>query len=390
MLPAYLFEDRSGDVGKDDDPGLSEGTVSPVAIKPGKLTAPERTLRDLALPTNVDRPTPPRGKLRISGNHITLRRTKYINGLLELIPSDRSGLPRVLREGSMRLAIHTMVRMFAAVLLGAAALTPSESPAELVPAPRVTGPRLYVFDCGTLVYNKPEDYGLKRDEVKDSNMGVTCYLVVHPKGVLIYDTGLNDRLVGRPLYENVLEGYAQVKFNTLRGQLSDIGFTPANVDYLVLSHYHWDHVGNAGDFAGSTWLVYKGDRDYMFSTAARALPWFSQYLPLENSKTKILNGDYDVFGDGTVIVVATPGHTEGHCSLLVRLKNTGPVLLSGDLYHYAEERALNRMPDEEKTTGTIESRRKVEELLQRTRAQLWIGHSMEFFRIVRKAPSWYD
>ena len=91
-----------------------------------------------------------------------------------------------------------------------------------------------------------------------------------------------------------------------------------------------------------------------------------------------------------MVVLATPGHTEGHCSLLVRLKNTGPVVLSGDLYHYAEERDLRRMPGEEKTTGTVESRQKVEELLRRTGAQLWIGHSMEFFRAVRKSPAWYD
>jgi glyoxylase-like metal-dependent hydrolase (beta-lactamase superfamily II) len=208
--------------------------------------------------------------------------------------------------------------------------------------------------------------------------------------MLIYDTGLNDRLVGRPLYENVLEGYAQVKFNTLSGQLADIGVAPANIDYLVLSHYHWDHLGNSGDFAGSTWLVYKGDRDQMFSSAARAYPWFRQYSALENSKTTLLSGDHDVFGDGTVVVIATPGHTEGHCSLLVRLKNTGPVVLSGDLYHYPEERTLKRMPEEEKTTGTVESRQKVEELLRRTGAQLWIGHSMEFFRTVRKSPAWYD
>ena len=165
----------------------------------------------------------------------------------------------------MRLAIHLTIRLLAAAMLGASALAPLASAADLAPPPKVTSPRLYVFDCGTLVYNKPEDYNLKREEVKDSNMGVTCYLVVHPKGMLMYDTGLNDRLVGRPLYENVLEGYAQIKFNTLSGQLADIGVAPANIDYLVLSHYHWDHIGNAGDFAGSTWLVYKGDRDQMFS-----------------------------------------------------------------------------------------------------------------------------
>jgi N-acyl homoserine lactone hydrolase len=275
--------------------------------------------------------------------------------------------------------------ILAMLLLGARA-----GAAELPAMPHVSSPRLYVFDCGTLVNNKPEDYNLKREEVKDTNMGVTCYLVIHPKGMLIYDTGLNDRLVGRPLYENIVEGYGQIKFNTLSGQLADIGVRPADISYLVLSHYHWDHIGNADDFASSTWLVYQGDRDQMFSSAARAYPWFSQYSALEKSRTMILSADHDVFGDGTVVVLATPGHTEGHCSLLVRLKNTGPVILSGDLYHYAEERNLNRMPEEEKTAGTVESRQKIEELLRRDSAQLWIGHSMEFFRTVRKSPAWYD
>ncbi len=290
----------------------------------------------------------------------------------------------------MRSAIYLTIGLLVACLPGVLPLAPPATAADLAPAPKVSSPRLYVFDCGTLVYNKPEDYNLKRDEVKDSNMGVTCYLVVHPKGMLIYDTGLNDRLVGRPLYENVLDGYAQIKFNTLSGQLADIGVAPANIDYLVLSHYHWDHIGNAGDFAGSTWLVYKGDRDQMFSRTARGYAWFSQYAALENSKMMLLNGDHDVFGDGTVVVLATPGHTEGHCSLLVRLKNTGAVILSGDLYHYAEERDLKRMPDSEKTTGTVASRQKIEELLRRTGAQLWVGHSMQFFRTVHKSPAWYD
>ena len=281
---------------------------------------------------------------------------------------------------------------FAMLLLGwaGAMVAPAALAAELPPLPQVSSPRLYVFDCGTLINNKPEDYNLKREEVKDTNMGVTCYLVIHPKGLLIFDTGLNDRLVGRPLYENITDGYGQIKFNTLIGQLADIGVRPVDIDYLVLSHYHWDHIGNASEFAGAMWLVYKGDRDQMFSKEARAYAWFSQYAALEKSRTTVLKGDHDVFGDGTVVVLATPGHTEGHCSLLVRLKNTGTVVLSGDLYHYAEERGLNRMPEEERTSGTVESRRKVEELLQRNGAKLWIGHSMEFFRTVHKSPAWYD
>jgi N-acyl homoserine lactone hydrolase len=283
-------------------------------------------------------------------------------------------------------------KMFAAVGLAVAMLLAARAviAAELPTLPQVSSPRLYVFDCGTLVNNKPEDYGLVREDVNDTNMAVTCYLIVHPKGILLYDTGLNDRLVGRPLYENVVEGYGQIKFNTLGGQLADIGVSPVDITYLVLSHYHWDHIGNANDYAGATWLVYKGDHDQMFSKPARSYAWFNQYSALEKSKTTILSADHDVFGDGTVVVIATPGHTEGHCSLLVRLKNTGAVVLSGDLYHYVEERTLKRMPAEEKTTGTVQSRQKVEELLQQNHAQLWVGHSMDFFRNARRSPAWYD
>ena len=90
----------------------------------------------------------------------------------------------------MRLAMFSTIRVLAAVMLCASALAPPAGAANLAPPPKVTSPRLYVFDCGTLVYNKPEDYNLKRDEVKDSNMGVTCYLVVHPKGILDLRHGL--------------------------------------------------------------------------------------------------------------------------------------------------------------------------------------------------------
>ena len=300
--------------------------------------------------------------------------------------TDNDGNP----EFVLRPLVRFMTHLLAAAVFGLVTFAFGAGAAELAPLPKAAGLRLYVLDCGTLVYNKPEDYNLSREEVKDSNMGVTCYLLMHPKGMLLFDTGLDDRIVGRPLYENVLEGYAQIKFNTLRGQLADIGVAPEAVDYLVLSHYHWDHIGNADAFAGASWLVYRGDRDAMFAPAARREPWFGRYAALEHAKTALLDGDHDVFGDGSVMVIATPGHTEGHCSLLVRLKNTGPVLLSGDLYHYAEERTLQRMPDSEKTSGTVESRRKVEDLVRRTGAQLWIGHSMEFFRTVRKAPAWYD
>src|SRR5215469_18112981 len=80
---------------------------------------------------------------------------------------------------------------------------PAARPPGFAPLPQVTSPRLYVIDCGTLVYNRPEDYQLTREEVADTNMSVPCFLVLHPKGILLFDAGLSDRLVGRPLWENV-------------------------------------------------------------------------------------------------------------------------------------------------------------------------------------------
>jgi len=265
----------------------------------------------------------------------------------------------------------------------------AQRPPGLAPLPKVSSPRLYVIDCGTLVYNRPEDYNLTREQVADTNMSVPCFLVIHPKGILLFDTGLSDRLVGRPLWENVDEGYGQIKFTTLAGQLADIGVAPADITYLAISHSHWDHVGNANDYAGSIWLAQKAELDFMFGPD-RDRAHLPLYTALEHARKVVFAGDYDVFGDGTVILKFTPGHTPGHQALYVKLEKTGGVVISGDLYHYAEERPLHRMPKEEESTGTPESRAMMEKFLAEKHAQLWIGHSTTFFRNAIKSPGWYD
>ncbi|HEY6823101.1 MAG TPA: N-acyl homoserine lactonase family protein [Steroidobacteraceae bacterium] len=262
-------------------------------------------------------------------------------------------------------------------------------PPGLASLPKVSSLRLYVIDCGTLVYNRPEDYNLTRAEVADTNMSVPCFLVIHPKGILLFDAGLSDTLVGRPLYENVDGGYGQIKFTTLRGQLADIGVTPGDITYFAISHSHWDHVGNARDYAGSIWLAQKAEIDFMFGPRADPA-YVALYAALAHARQEVFDGDHDVFGDGTVILKLTPGHTPGHQSLYVRLAATGGVLIAGDLYHYAEERTLHRMPREEESTGTARSREIIERFLKEKNAQLWIGHSTAFFRNAIKSPGWYD
>lgn len=296
----------------------------------------------------------------------------------------------------MKVPFHACLLLLALGCAPGAPALAAEAPAAaaarppgIAPLPKVTSPRLYVIDCGTLTYNRPEDYQLTREEVADTNMAVPCYLVIHPRGILLFDTGLSDRLVGRPLWENVDGGYGQLRFTTLRGALADIGVTPADITYLALSHSHWDHVGNANDYAGSIWLTQKAELDFMFGKHADPA-YLPLYSALAHAKKEVFAGDHDVFGDGTVILKFTPGHTPGHQSLYVKLARTGGVVLSGDLWHYAEERTLKRMPKEEETTGTPASRESMERFLKEKNAQLWIGHSTTVFRKLVKSPGWYD
>ena len=250
--------------------------------------------------------------------------------------------------------------------------------------------RLYVFDCGHLISGNPQvllDRG-----VTTTDMSVLAYLVVHPRGTLLWDTGvIPDELV-RP--EGAKEARATVH-TTLRGQLAAIGYQPSDITYLALSHYHYDHSANANEFAGSTWLVQKAERAAMFPPTPPDPPiqGAARFSALQNSKTKLLDGDYDVFGDGTVVIISTPGHTPGHQSLFVNLAKTGPVVLSGDLYHYPAERTLKDFtpfaamgnPEQEKT-----SKAKVEALLKAKHAQLWIQHDIIANAKIKKSPAYYE
>ncbi len=264
------------------------------------------------------------------------------------------------------------------------------------PQSAIQGLRLYVLDGGTIITNHPEGFGLTREQVKNSNFSCAVYLIVHQRGALLFDTGLGDRYFGRAFNESPLgdrpdppstAGFVLVT-KTLKSQLEQIGYPPSKINYLAFSHPHDDHIGNANDFAGGTFLVHQGDHDMMFGPNVQVNP---AYAALKNSKTKMVEGDYDVFGDGTVVLLFTPGHTPGHQSLYVKLPKTGPVVLSGDLYHYPEDLKLDSMPDREKTPGITEaSRKKLQAFLANTGAQLWIGHDINFFSRQKHAPQYYD
>jgi glyoxylase-like metal-dependent hydrolase (beta-lactamase superfamily II) len=164
------------------------------------------------------------------------------------------------------------------------------------------------------------------------------------------------------------------------------------VTHLALSHNHWDHTANANPFADALWLVPAAEREAMFAAEPPGGTRPATYAELADGQVLIVNEDeHDVFGDGSVVLMRTSGHTPGHMVLYVDLASFGGVVLSGDLYHYPEERSLDRLPifdfDQD---GTANSRMVVEALIARTGAQLWIGHDLIHHRQLQLAPAYYD
>jgi glyoxylase-like metal-dependent hydrolase (beta-lactamase superfamily II) len=180
---------------------------------------------------------------------------------------------------------------------------------------------------------------------------------------------------------------------TLTSQLAEIGYAPSDINYLAISHFHWDHVGNSNLFAPTAkWLVRKPERDIMFTEPFSPRTEPQNYSALKNAKTVIVTkDDYDVFGDGSVILKAAPGHSPAHQVLFLKLAKTGPVVISGDLYHYPEERKLKKIPTTEfNADQTVASRAPIEAFLEKTHAQLWIQHDFTANAKLKKSPQFYE
>jgi len=257
--------------------------------------------------------------------------------------------------------------------------------------PAVPSVRIYVFDCGRLKVDDPSRFDFKKEQLKTLDLSVGCYLIAHPKGVMVWDVGVVPDATFPQDGKPGTKAYATAT-KTLTSQMAAAGYSVADVNYLVLSHYHWDHFGNAAMFAKSTWLVEKIEHDTLFGPTPPERLTPDQYLPLAKTKTVYLpNKDYDVFGDGSVIIKPAYGHTPGHNVLVVKLPKTGPVILAGDLYHYPEEIPTGVVPHiDYNKDRTRAARKEVDALMKSIGAKLWIQHDLVQFQSLKKSPEFYD
>ncbi len=252
--------------------------------------------------------------------------------------------------------------------------------------------KLMVFECGTIRVNDLSVF----DNVsvgETLTLNNTCFYIEHPKkGGLIWDTGLDDALVELTEPLPVLGGVLDLKVdNTLISQLEENEIDPSEIKYLAVSHLHFDHSGNMKHFSNAKWLVQKSERDLAFSDEAEAAGFTPEHYEMfSRRQTKTLRGHYDVFGDGSVIILSTPGHSVGHQALLVKLKDYGPILLSGDLYHFQANRDNYGIPVFNDKKSTINSFAFIDEVLDATGAELWIQHDPERYQKTNLAPFVYQ
>ncbi len=252
--------------------------------------------------------------------------------------------------------------------------------------------RLYAFDCGVIDVLDVSIFKPGTDKGEQKTLANTCYLVVHPEGTLLWDTGLPDALIKTPEGATLYDVFVMRVTKTLAAQLKEIGYPPETIDFLGISHMHGDHVGNANLLPQATLLLQKEEYDAAFGATPDKYGFDpNAYSSLRSNPVKILEGDYDVFGDGSVMIKRTLGHTPGHQALYVKLPQTGNILLSGDLVHFTDNWRHKRVPsfnfDKERTVTTMNE---IEKFLEENQATLWIQHDKEQNAGIRHSPAYYE
>ncbi len=257
--------------------------------------------------------------------------------------------------------------------------------------PEIKPLSLHVFDCGKIEVRDESLFSPGVNKGKTKHMVDSCYLIQHEKGTLIWDTGLNDALGEKGVEAWEGKFFMNVP-KTFISQLEEINIKPEEIDYLGISHFHGDHTGNANLFSQAQLIIQQEEFDAAFGEEAAKFGFNpSSYEKLDRGKINVVKGDKDVFGDGSVVIKRAVGHTPGHQVLFVDLAETGPVVLSGDLYHFTTNRTHKRVPSFNfSKEQTLESMKEIEDFVKEKGAKLWIQHDLEQNAVTKHSPEFYQ
>lgn len=203
----------------------------------------------------------------------------------------------------------------------------------------------------------------------------------------MWDAGLSDTLYETPQIAPMLKSWVE---RPMADQLQEIGVPPKDVEYLAVSHSHFDHAGNAPLFTQAKWVVMQSELSFSSSDFAKSLGFVLNMEDADSEKI-IIDDDFDVFGDGSVVVFPTPGHTAGHLSLLLKLPKSGAFVFSGDLYHMQESRDRQLVPDFNFDHElTRQSMAKFERIAEEHDATVIIQHTRRDFERFPRFPAYSE
>lgn len=277
------------------------------------------------------------------------------------------------------------IQKAAGIWLAAATLLAASFAAVAGTAAAAGVDRLYVLNCGQATAPDQSRWSPGVNVNVPIEFSNNCYLIHHTAGgYLLWDTGVPDAVAGMPDgMQNRPGAPVWRRPKTLLAQLAELGLTPEDIKLVAVSHFHPDHAGNVDLFPSATVLIQRAEYDFAF--AQPRIP-FSAGHPVDK-----LEGDKDVFGDGSVMIFSTPGHTPGHQSLLVRLPKTGNLILSGDAVHFRSNWDNRRVPgfsfDNVKTAASMQ---RIADMMAKHHAQLWINHDKPQSDSLKRSPQYYE
>jgi N-acyl homoserine lactone hydrolase len=277
----------------------------------------------------------------------------------------------------------TRISIIAAAFCLASLSALSSQPVQAQAKPGVE--RLYILNCGEGVAGDISRWSPGVNVGKPMDFVDNCYLIKHAQGWLLWDTGVTDAIAAMPEGQRPpdprMTHWKRPK--TLASQLAELNVKPSDIKFVAVSHAHPDHIGNIPMFPQSMVLVQQAEYD-------SPTP-FGQALQAGASAVMKLEGDHDIFGDGSVTIISTPGHTPGHQSLLVKLPKTGALLLSGDAVHFKSNWENRGLPainfDKDKTAASMQ---RMADIMAKEKAQLWINHDKAQRDSLKMSPGFYD
>lgn len=241
---------------------------------------------------------------------------------------------------------------------------------------------LYVFDGGSILAKQKQMFSegdLYAGETQE--LASPFYVIKHPDGILLWDTGLPEGLVGQGDVTPEGDAFTISRKEKIVDQLARIGLKPEDIDMIAFSHVHFDHTGAANNFPNAKWMVQQTEMDFINSDAIKNNGFYAPDSFSKLTNSQILDGDQDVFADGSVMIKYFPGHTAGHQALFLDLKESGPTLLSGDTYHFKQNRTDKVVPQfNYDIPESKESIKEFEEFAAAMNAKVIIQHDPEDFK----------